>query len=145
MLDSHSSAINLFLDNSLDIHLKAKTPNPSINYSLKCVATMTAYSASNQHVSLPNGQPNVNNNDNVGCGTQIRHTLIDCGDIVKEACIPSRKKIISLFFFILGILILGLVAEMRSSMAASRVIGDTLPVENSTIAAVTSETALWTD
>ena len=101
-----------------------------------------SYDASEQRINVLNVvEPD---NNSVGCCTAVKHTLVDCKEIVSEACCPSRKRVIKIMLFLMVIIILGLLAEMRASMSSSRVVPDIVP-SNSTDTDVTTMSVLWTD
>jgi len=100
-----------------------------------------SYRVDVQDVNVPD---NIPADDNVGCCIVIKHTLVDCKNIIVDTCCPSRKRVIKFMLFVLGVIILGLLAEMRSSMATTQV-PDDVDVFNVTEAVATTETALWTD
>ena len=100
-----------------------------------------SYHVEEQRVNIPDIDPN---NDSVGCCVATKHTLVDCKEIVIEACCPSRKRVIKILLFLLAVMILGLLAEMRASMSSSRVAPDVVS-SNSTDTDVTTVSVLWTD
>lgn len=107
---------------------------------------MPSYRNDSIALDIPANQP-VNDREQGWCEI-IKGYLTDCGLVVTDCFCPNRRCIIGLAFFIFCLLLFGSLAEMRASIAASRVEPPqevTEFINTSTTDIPTTETALWTD
>ena len=76
-----------------------------------------------------------------GCGRRIRGAFVDLGRYMKTEGYISRKCLVWVFFSVLAIVILGLLAELHTKWGSDRVDAKILPT--TTEASSTQELPFW--
>lgn len=105
---------------------------------------MPAYRNGSVSIDMPANQQ-VNDREDGWCEI-LKGYINDLGSVIVGCCCPTRKCIIGLALAIFCLLLFSFLAEMRMSMAASRLALPSEVINTTTTTEIpTTETALWTD